>query len=97
MAKIYLAGPMSGFQDFNRTAFQMKHLELMEAGHIVLSPAVLPAGLSDTQYMDICFAMLRAADTIYMLSGWEHSAGARAENALAEKLDLAILFQETTQ
>ncbi|GAB7445300.1 hypothetical protein OUHCRE11_44740 [Enterobacter asburiae] len=44
--------------------------------------------------MDICLSMLRCADAIYMLEGWEHSAGARAENALAEKLEMEIIFQE---
>lgn len=39
-------------------------------------------------------SMLRCADAIYMLEGWEHSAGARAENALAEKLEMEIIFQE---
>jgi hypothetical protein len=93
MPRIYIAGPMTGLPDFNRQAFYSAEAKLLEAGHIVLSPAVLPTGLTQLQYMDICFAMLRAADAIYMLSGWEHSPGARAENALAEKLELDIQFQ----
>lgn len=44
--------------------------------------------------MDICLSMLRCADAIYMLEGWEHSAGARAENATAEKLEMEIIFQK---
>ncbi|EGD7152531.1 nucleoside 2-deoxyribosyltransferase, partial [Shigella dysenteriae] len=30
----------------------------------------------------------------YMLKEWEYSTGARAENALAEKLELNVLFEE---
>ncbi|HCM9689262.1 TPA: DUF4406 domain-containing protein, partial [Enterobacter cloacae subsp. cloacae] len=45
-------------------------------------------------YMDICLAMIRCADAVFMLRGWEKSAGARAENALAEKLEMEIIFQE---
>ena len=43
--------------------------------------------------MDICFAMLRCADGIFLLDGWQQSAGARAERALAEKLGLDIQHQ----
>ena len=39
-------------------------------------------------------AAFNHAHFIYMLEGWEHSAGARAENALAEKLEMEIIFQE---
>ncbi|EED0671459.1 DUF4406 domain-containing protein, partial [Escherichia coli] len=33
---------------------------------------------------------------IYMLKGWQRSAGAKAELALAEKLGHAVIFQEAT-
>ncbi|MDY3586874.1 DUF4406 domain-containing protein [Enterobacter asburiae] len=92
--KIYIAGPMSGLPDFNRDAFNHAHVFLGAKGHVVLNPALLPDGLTQAEYMDICLAMLRCADAIYMLEGWEHSAGARAENALAEKLEMEIIFQE---
>ncbi|WP_241277015.1 DUF4406 domain-containing protein [Enterobacter bugandensis] len=80
--KVYIAGPMSGLPNFNRAAFNHAHFHLWSKGHIVLNPARLPV------------SMLRCADAIYMLEGWEHSAGARAENALAEKLEMEIIFQE---
>ncbi|MBE8111916.1 DUF4406 domain-containing protein, partial [Escherichia coli] len=38
-------------------------------------------------------AMLRCADGIFMLDGWQQSAGAKAEYALAEKLGLDIQHQ----
>lgn len=92
--KIYIAGPMSGLPDFNRASFNHAHVFLGAKGHVVLNPALLPDGLTQAEYMDICLSMLRCADAIYMLEGWEHSAGARAENALAEKLEIEIIFQE---
>lgn len=92
--KIYIAGPMSGLVEFNRQAFMFTAAKLAGRGHVALNPAILPDGLSQAEYMDICLAMLRCADAIYMLEGWEHSAGARAENALAEKLEMEIIFQE---
>lgn len=91
--KIYIAGPMTGYKDFNRPAFKAFALKLSLDGHVVLNPAVLPDGLTQPQYMDICLAMLRCAQAIYLLDGWEKSSGARAEKALAEKLDLEIIYQ----
>lgn len=91
--KVYIAGPMSGLAEFNRPEFMLSAARLSHAGNIVLNPATLPDGLSQREYMDICTAMLRCADTIYMLKGWANSSGARAELALAEKLELGIVFQ----
>ena len=36
----------------------------------------------------------RKADTLYMLTGWEHSGGARAEHAVAAALNLKIIYEE---
>ncbi|EMY6084914.1 DUF4406 domain-containing protein [Escherichia coli] len=91
---VYVAGPMSGYEQFNRPALHSAAKRLTDKGYVVLNPATLPDGLTQAQYMDICLAMLRCADTIYMLKEWEYSAGARAENALAEKLVLNVLFEE---
>ncbi|HIG9789471.1 TPA: DUF4406 domain-containing protein [Escherichia coli] len=91
--KIYIAGPMTGYPDYNCAAFNAKASELMAEGHIVLNPAVLPGGLCQSEYMDICLAMVRSADAIYLLKGWDVSAGARAEHALAEKLGLTVIYE----
>lgn len=94
---VYVAGPMSGYEQFNRPAFHSAAKRLTDKGYVVLNPATLPDGLTQAQYMDICLAMLRCADTIYMLKEWEYSAGARAENALAEKLELNVLLKSGIQ
>ncbi|EFY9242407.1 DUF4406 domain-containing protein [Shigella boydii] len=93
--RVYIAGPMTGYKNFNREAFHNAEEELKREGHTVLNPAVLPDGLTQPQYMDICMAMIRCVDAIYMLKGWQRSAGAKAELALAEKLGYAVIFQET--
>ncbi|MBJ9598068.1 DUF4406 domain-containing protein [Citrobacter werkmanii] len=92
--KIYIAGPMSGLVEFNRPAFMFTAAKLTGRGNTVLNPATLPDGLSQAEYMDICLAMLRCAEVIYLLRGWEASPGARVEKALAEKLDMQIIYQE---
>ncbi|WP_159872284.1 MULTISPECIES: DUF4406 domain-containing protein [unclassified Raoultella] len=95
--KIYIAGPMTGFPEFNRPSFHEAAAVLKSDGHVVLNPATLPDGLSQFEYMDICLAMLRCAHAIYLLHGWELSAGARAEQALAEKLNLQRIYEEPLQ
>lgn len=93
MKKIYIAGPMTGYEDFNRQSFNDAALVCATNGGIPLNPAALPDGLTQGQYMDICFAMIRAADAIYLLKGYEESKGAMAELAYAEKLELDIIQQ----
>ncbi|NZB12636.1 DUF4406 domain-containing protein [Escherichia coli] len=95
--RVYIAGPMTGYKNFNREAFHKAEEELKREGHTVLSPAVLPDGLTQPHYMDICMAMIRCVDAIYMLKGWQRSAGAKAELALAEKLGHAVIFQEAVR
>ncbi|MXF06719.1 DUF4406 domain-containing protein [Escherichia coli] len=94
--KVYIAGPMTGYKNFNREAFHGAEDALMREGHTVLNPAVLPDGLTQAQYMDICMAMIRSVEAVYMLRNWYQSAGARAELALAEKLGHQVIFQEVT-
>ncbi|WP_182027521.1 DUF4406 domain-containing protein [Vibrio rotiferianus] len=91
--KIYIAGPVSGLPEFNRHNFHLADTLLTKAGNVVLNPAMLPDGLSQPEYMDICCAMVRCADTLFMLDDWERSDGAMAEYHLAKKLGKSILFQ----
>lgn len=93
--KIYIAGPMTGYANDNRGAFNQKAALLRQQGHCVLNPATLPAGLEQREYMDICYAMIRAANTLHMLEGWQNSTGAQAEYHCAIKLGLTITFEES--
>jgi hypothetical protein len=93
MAKVYIAGPMTGLPDYNRPAFFTAETVLQEYGHTVLNPAVLPDGLEYCEYMRISKAMLMCADSIYLLEGWENSKGAITEKMLVMALNLAIEYQ----
>lgn len=46
---------------------------------VVLNPAELPEGWPNGLYMDVCLAMIRAADLVVFLPGWEQSRGASLE------------------
>lgn len=85
---------MTGIANANREVFYQKAALLRQHGHCVLNPATLPEGLSEREYMDICYAMIRAANTVHMLPGWQNSTGAQAEYHCAIKLGLTITFEE---
>lgn len=91
--KVYIAGPMSGLPSCNRQAFNQVAVVLTLGGHVPLNPAVLPDGLTQADYMAIGMTMLQRAEAIYLLEGWQASAGARAEFALAEKLGLYVIYE----
>ena len=84
---------MTGYEDYNRDVFNAEAEIMKLAGQTPLNPAILPDGLTQAQYMDICFAMIRAADAIYLLKGYEESMGALAELAYAKKLGLKVYYQ----
>ncbi len=92
--KIYIAGPMTGYESFNREAFTKRAHMLKAKGYIALNPAILPDGLTQPEYMQICLSMVMCADAIYLLKGWDESKGALAELSLAEKLVLEVIEEE---
>ena len=69
MAKIYIAGPISGLPNFNRDAFNAEAHRLLGLGHVALNPAILPDGLEQHEYMAICIEMVKMADQLVMLPG----------------------------
>jgi len=93
--KVYIAGPMTGLPQFNRPAFHQAALNLSFEHHVPLNPAILPDGLTEADYMAVGITMLQRADAIFLLTGWQFSAGARAEHALALKLGLEVIEQKT--
>ena len=61
--KVYIAGKITGDAGY-REKFAAAEQKLQGEGFIVLSPAVLPEGMSTADYMRICFAMIDVADKV---------------------------------
>ena len=79
MAKVvYIAGPITGVPDY-RERFARAASLVERKGYIALNPATLPGGLTNDQYMKICFAMIQSADVVLFLSNWRKSIGASLE------------------
>ena len=76
--KIYIAGKITGDAGY-KEKFAAAEQKLVREGFIVLSPAVLPEGMSTADYMRICFAMIDVADMVGFLDDSLQSMGARLE------------------
>jgi len=98
--KVYIAGPMRGYKEYNFPAFDEASKRFRKAGWFVYSPAELdraqgiheytkklPNGfLRDAMKRDT--AAICECDAIALLPGWEHSEGTHVELTLAGLLEL---------
>lgn len=109
MKKIYVAGPMRGYENYNFDAFDATEKRLTEEGYIVINPASMDRFYEGWgQYVPDDFVVDDAfiyrcmrrdldavfdVDAVYMLLGWEDSEGARCEHSLAVCLNKHIMYE----
>lgn len=99
--RVYLAGPMSGYEDYNFPAFNSASKFLRSKGDFVFSPAENDYLLYGKDFLDhperASFAkcmeddlrwICRYAEAIALLPGWERSTGVKVEKALSDALKL---------
>ena len=97
--KIYIAGPMRGYVNFNFAAFFDAERQLRTHGYDVFNPAradverdgfnpATDAAQSMRHYMRRDIPAVLDSDIVVMLDGWESSKGARLERRVA--LDCGI-------
>lgn len=92
--KTYIAGKITGHENY-KADFEKGCKALEEKGFTpVLRPDILPPGLSNDDYMQICFAMIRAAETVAFLPNWKGSKGAKLELAYCKYIGKPIFFME---
>lgn len=94
--KIYIAGPMSGIEDFNYPAFTDAETKLHAAGFAPINPAhherLNPTGkpMPWDWYMRHAIEAVTRADGVALLDGWERSRGARLERRIATELGIPV-------
>lgn len=96
--RIYIAGPMTGYPNWNFPAFDAAAKQIREAGFEAASPAEL---FDHTDrpwlfYMRAALTQMLTCDAVFALRGWRASRGAAIEIELARQLGLAVLEQEVT-
>lgn len=92
--KIYIAGPMTGYEDFNFPAFHAAAAEIRRQGHDPLNPATSFEGSQTypyAMYIREAVRMVAMADAIVMLPGWENSKGALTEAMIAVTIGIPFL------
>lgn len=86
---IYISGPITGVTRF-RDAFDAAERDLVRKGWNAVNPAALPCGFSRRSYMAMDLMMLLNCCNLVLLPGWELSAGAQVEKALAEYVGIRV-------
>lgn len=64
---IYISGPITGVKNYWEP-FEKAEDDLTALGYIPLSPARLPQGMTNEQYMRINFALIDSADAVLFLA-----------------------------
>lgn len=97
MTTLYVAGPMTGIENFNYPAFNEAAEYLRSVGYKVLnptldrkSPAEDPPGMTWVDYMRAAIVMVAKADGIALLPNWRKSRGAQLEVDIAKRLELTV-------
>ena len=93
---LYVAGPMTGYPEFNYPAFDAAEKYLTDLGYGVLNP-VRAEDYNTTGkpqewhwYMRHALRMVVSADGLALLPGWEKSRGALLEVYVAHNLALPV-------
>lgn len=82
--KIYIAGPITGIDDYRRI-FKAAETKLQKQGRIVWNPAYAPTGLEYEQYFPVCFAMIDTCDALYICSLGGKKAQVQKESTIMLK------------
>lgn len=91
--RAYLAGPMTGYPDYNYPAFHRAAAKYRALGYDVVSPAEIHGndfGKTFGEYMAADIAALATCGTIILLPWWQCSRGAKLELAYALANGLAV-------
>jgi len=94
--KVYISGPITGTTDYMER-FAVAERELTAAGHTVVNPARVNAGLPEetthAEYMKMSLDMMDMCDTVFVLAGWQNSVGCNMEIAHAIEQKMTIAFE----
>lgn len=102
--RIYIAGPMRGYDELNMPAFKRADFKLCHLDWNVENPVFIGDGFGTPaeieanpdllrRLMELELAVVKSCDAIYLLRGWEKSTGARAELRVALDHNLEIILE----
>lgn len=78
--KLYIAGPCTGFIEYNRPSFERAAAELQAEGYDVVIPHdYVPTTATHDEAMNTCIPLMLSCDGVALLPGWWDSKGALME------------------
>lgn len=92
--RVYLAGPMRGYPEFNFPEFHTAADALRARGYEVHSPAENeqdPLTTTFREFMEVDLAAVCRSDAVVVLPGWTESQGARLEVTVANECEIPVL------
>ncbi len=92
---IYIAGPVSGQPDLNRSAFYQAQEQLNALGFQIRNPHDFCSDIkstdpADPKYYRRGFQVLAECSDLLLLDGWQYSAGAQLESRVAVLFKMGI-------
>lgn len=92
MTKLYIAGPMSGYEGHNKMAFQDAEAKLWLMNYDPVNPA--PYERPDFEWADYLkrdIPLLLQCQGVATLPNWQQSKGATLEVHIAQQLNMPVL------
>jgi hypothetical protein len=93
--KVFISGPMTGYDNLNAVMFSMAEERFKRAGYEVVNPVHLYDINNIPPYEECVKISLRVlidCDAIALLPNWQRSKGAVKEAGLARILDLKVFL-----
>lgn len=90
--RIYLAGPMTGYESLNFPLFHSEAARIRALGHEVINPAEINSDPSAIwrECMNADITELVKCDAIALLPAWFRSKGAKLEHHIADALGMVV-------
>lgn len=98
--RVYISAPISGYDlDERRKTFADMEQRLIAKGYEVCNPMgkQWQAGLTTQEYMRKDIEMLLTCDAIFLMSGWNRSAGCKCELDVAVAIGIEVWFEDISQ
>lgn len=94
--KVFISGPMKGYLNFNKEAFDQAEKELIQQGYTVFNPSWMDFSgewtRQDKRAIDA--AIMSRCDAVYQLPGWFENGGSRMEHAFAQTAGMIFLGKD---
>ena len=96
---VYISGPMTGFEDYNKKGFYDTEKKLRARGFVsIINPVhigeMFGYDKSHTFYMRKSISKMMDADVVYVFGDYKRSKGVKLEVEIAHLLDIPVFYEE---